>query len=212
MYGNEAEMARAVRDFIQSSSTPRSEIFVTTKWNPPQPLAEPGVSTDQVYRDLQASKKIFLEDYGLEYVDLMLVHQSRPGPVGRANHWKALVRAKADGWIKEIGVSNQWVSPSFPQSPAEETSNEKHLADLPAPVPAVNQIEVHPWLQQRPITEYCNKHDIRVIAFCPLVRAHPDRVNDPVVVRLGEKYGKTWAQIIIRWSLQKGYVLTGVKS
>lgn len=91
---------------------------------------------------------------------------------------------------------------------ADNASNEKHLADLPAPVPSVNQIEVHPWLQQRPITEYCDKHNIRVIAFCPLVRAHPDRVNDPVVVRLGEKYGKTWAQIIIRWSLQKGYALS----
>lgn len=107
MYGNEADVARAVRDFVQSSSASRSVIFITTKWNPPQPLSEPGVSTDQVYQDLQASRKIFVEDYGLEYVDLMLVHQSRPGPVGRAKHWKALVKAKEDGWVKEIGVSNQ---------------------------------------------------------------------------------------------------------
>lgn len=107
MYGNEAEIAKAVRDYMKRTSTPRSDIYITTKWNPPQPLSEPGVSTDDVYRELQASKKIFLDDYGLDYVDLMLVHQSRPGPVGRANHWQALVKAKADGWIKEIGVSNQ---------------------------------------------------------------------------------------------------------
>lgn len=109
MYTNEGEAARAVRDFLAQTSTPRSEVFITTKWNPPSNLAEPGVSTDQVYRELEASKKTFVQEGGLEYVDLMLVHQSRPGPEGRANHWRALVQAKEDGWIKEIGVSNQFV-------------------------------------------------------------------------------------------------------
>lgn len=109
MYTNEPEAARAVRDFLQQSATPRSEVFITTKWNPPAGLTEPGVDTDQVYKELQASRKIFVEDNGLEYVDLMLVHQSRPGPVGRAKHWQALVKAQEDGWVKEIGVSNQSV-------------------------------------------------------------------------------------------------------
>lgn len=109
MYTNEPEAAQAVRDFLKETSTPRSEVFITTKWNPPAGLTEPGVPTDQVYQELQASRKIFVEDNGLEYVDLMLVHQSRPGPEGRASHWKALVKAKEDGWIKEIGVSNQYV-------------------------------------------------------------------------------------------------------
>jgi len=59
-------------------------------------------------------------------------------------------------------------------------------------------------MQQLPITDYCNKHDIRVMAFCPLVRANPERVDDPTVQRLGEKYKKNWAQVILRWSLQKG--------
>jgi diketogulonate reductase-like aldo/keto reductase len=89
-------------------------------------------------------------------------------------------------------------------SEAKWGSNETHLADLPSPKPAVNQIEVHPWMQQRPITEYCANHDIRVMAFCPLVRANPDRLNDPAVVSLGDKHGKNWAQVILRWSLQKG--------
>lgn len=114
MYTNEPEAARAVRDFLQQTSTQRSEVFITTKWNPPAGLIEPGVSTDQVYQELQASRTIFVEENGLEYVDLMLVHQSRPGPVGRANHWRALVKAKEDGWIKEIGVSNQSVRPLQP--------------------------------------------------------------------------------------------------
>lgn len=60
-------------------------------------------------------------------------------------------------------------------------------------------------MQQRTITDYCAKHDIRVMAFCPLVRANPERTKDAVVVGLGERYGKNWAQIILRWSLQKGY-------
>lgn len=191
MYTNEPEAARAVCDFLQQSGTPRSEVFITTKWNPPAGLNEPGVDTDQVYQELQASRKIFVEDNGLEYVDLMLVHQSRPGPVGRANHWRALVKAQQDGWIKEIGVSNH---------------NERHLAELPQPGPAVNQIEVHPWMQQRPITQYCDQHNIRVMAFCPLVRAKPERVEDPVVRRIGEKHGKNWAQVILRWSLQTGLI------
>jgi diketogulonate reductase-like aldo/keto reductase len=83
-------------------------------------------------------------------------------------------------------------------------SNEGHLADLPEPKPAVNQIEVHPWMQQRPITDYCAQHDIRVMAFCPLARAQSARVEDPVVRRIGEKHQKNWAQVILRWSLQKG--------
>jgi len=111
MYKNEGEVARAISDYLQASSSPRSSVFITTKWNPPEGLSEPGVSTEDVYEELQASRKIFLEDYNLEYVDLMLVHQSRPGPQGRANHWQALVKAQADGWIKDIGVSNQYVLP-----------------------------------------------------------------------------------------------------
>ena len=61
-------------------------------------------------------------------------------------------------------------------------------------------------MQQRPITDYCDTNGIKVMAFCPLVRANPDRVRDPVVMQLGEKYEKNWAQIILRWSLQKGCV------
>jgi diketogulonate reductase-like aldo/keto reductase len=109
MYTNEGEVARAISDFLRTTSTPRSSVFITTKWNPPEGLSEPGVSAESVYQELQASRKIFVEDYELGYVDLMLVHQSRPGPKGRANHWQALARAQADGWIKDIGVSNQWV-------------------------------------------------------------------------------------------------------
>ena len=87
-----------------------------------------------------------------------------------------------------------------------DDSNEKHLAALPAPVPSVNQFEIHPWMQQEAVTSYCFEHGIQPVAFCPLVRAKKERVEDPVVVRIGGKHGKTWAQVILRWSLQRGWV------
>lgn len=109
MYGNEPQVAQALAHFIKTSGTPRSEIYLTTKWNPPQPLSEPGVDTETVYNELRTSYDLFVTKHGLEYIDLALVHQSRPGPEGRANHWRAMVRAQKEGWVKDIGVSNQWV-------------------------------------------------------------------------------------------------------
>lgn len=105
-------------------------------------------------------------------------------------------------WRPRLPVRHSW----FICGLTTKLSNVQHLKDLPSPKPAVNQIEVHPWMQQRPITEYCLENGIRVMAFCPLVRAKAERVNDPVVVRIGEMYGKNWAQVILRWSLQTGYV------
>jgi diketogulonate reductase-like aldo/keto reductase len=83
-------------------------------------------------------------------------------------------------------------------------SGVKHLEALPEPVPAVNQIEIHPWCQQRPIVEYCQKHGIVLQAYSPLSRATKERMEDKTVVRIGERYGKDWAQVLVRWSLQKG--------
>jgi len=107
MYGNEPQVAQALAHFLKTTNTPRSEIYLTTKWNPPQPLAEPGVDSETVYRELRKSHDLFITEHGLEYIDLALVHQSRPGPQGRANHWQAMVRAQEEGWVKDIGVSNQ---------------------------------------------------------------------------------------------------------
>lgn len=80
----------------------------------------------------------------------------------------------------------------------------KHLEALPDPVPAVNQIELHPWCQQRDIVTYCEKKGIVLEAYCPIVRADPKRLGDPVLVKLAQKYQKEPAQILLRWSLQKG--------
>ncbi len=82
---------------------PRSSVFVCTKYNPPDPCQEPGPTADEVYAQLQLSRERMAP---LGYVDLMLLHQPRPGPVGRARAWEALGRVKGEGWVREIGVSN----------------------------------------------------------------------------------------------------------
>jgi diketogulonate reductase-like aldo/keto reductase len=84
------------------------------------------------------------------------------------------------------------------------TSGVAHLKALPSPTPAVNQIELHPWCQQREIVAYCKENNILVQAYCPLVRADEKRLGDKTVVGIAEKYGKESAQILVRWSLQKG--------
>lgn len=81
------------------------------------------------------------------------------------------------------------------------------LEELPAPKPTVNQIEVQPWYQQRPLTDYCQSQGIAVVAFCPLVRSGPRRMNDPVAVEIAKKHRKDVGQVLLRWSLQHGYVL-----
>jgi diketogulonate reductase-like aldo/keto reductase len=98
--------------------------------------------------------------------------------------------------------SIEFVSPPF--MTVLMCSGVKHLETLPEPVPAVNQIEIHPWCQQRPIVEYCQKHGIVLQAYSPLSRATKERMEDKTVVKIGEKYGKDWAQVLVRWNLQKG--------
>lgn len=142
-------------------------------------------TVDEVYEHLTRSTPRF----DVEYLDLMLIHAPRPNAAARAVHWEALAKAQKEGWIKDIGVSNFGV---------------KHLKDLPAPTPAVNQIELHPWCQQRDIVEYCREHGIVIQAYCPLVRADEKRLKDPTVTKIAEKHNKAATQVLLRWSLQKG--------
>jgi diketogulonate reductase-like aldo/keto reductase len=123
------------------------------------------------------------------YIDLMLIHAPRPNEAARTVHWAALARAQKEGWIRDIGVSNFGV---------------KHLAALPGPIPAVNQIELHPWCQQRDIVEYCQDKGIVVQAYCPIARAEPGKLSDPTLVSISEKHGKSATHVLLRWSLQKG--------
>jgi diketogulonate reductase-like aldo/keto reductase len=143
---------------------------------------------DQVYAHLTKSPPK-LSPGDNPYIDLMLIHAPRPNAAARAVHWAALARAQKEGWIRDIGVSNFGVP---------------HLEALPGPTPAVNQVELHPFCQQRDIVEYCRKHGIVVQAYCPLVRAKEARMRDPTLMRVAQKHGKEVAQVLLKWSLQKG--------
>lgn len=164
---------------IRESGLPRSEIYVTTKlWNTDQARAETAFAGS-------------LERLGLDYIDLYLIHF--PVTKSRAAAWQALEQIHASGKARSIGVSNYMP---------------KHLDELLATAkvkPVVNQIELHPWLSQTELKTYCESRGIRIEAYSPL--AHGQKVEDVSLKPLAERYGKSVAQILLRWSIQKGNVV-----
>ncbi|KAK4058433.1 hypothetical protein OIO90_000592 [Microbotryomycetes sp. JL221] len=129
---------------------------------------------------------------GLKW-SLFLLHDPCGGRAKRFEAWQELERFQREGAFKSIGVSN---------------FSEKHLQQLvddgAATVPDVNQIELHPWCQQRPIVDYCKRNNIVVEAYCPIVRG--TKFDDPTLQQVATRTGRTPAQVLVRWSLQKGYV------
>lgn len=178
MYENERGVGRAVRE----SDLPRDEIFVTTKlWN-----------SDHGYdRALRAFDES-LDRLGLEWVDLYLIHW--PVEDLRLESWRALERVLDEGRARAIGVSNYMVH---------------HLEELLAHgnvAPAVNQIELHPFnaVTRESVLELCRDHDIVVEAYSPLTKGR--HVDDPVVADVARELGRTPAQALIRYVLEKGAV------
>ncbi|HYM38515.1 MAG TPA: aldo/keto reductase [Thermoplasmata archaeon] len=172
LYRNEADVGAAVRE----SGLPREEIFVTTKlWN-----------TDHGYDAALRAFDRSLRELGLEYVDLYLIHWPVPG--ARRETWKALEVIYAQGKAHAIGVSNY-----MPH----------HLTELledARVVPAVDQVEMNPFLPQRELQAFCRDHGIRLEAYSPLTQGH--RLDDTRVASAARKHGKTPAQILLRWCLQ----------
>ncbi|PTL79277.1 aldo/keto reductase [Vitiosangium sp. GDMCC 1.1324] len=177
IYGNERDVGAAVRE----SALPREDIFVTTKlWN-----------EDQGYDSTLRACERSLKDLGLEYVDLYLVHWPVPGR--RLESWRAMEKLLAEGKCRAIGVSNFL---------------EHHLDQLLAHsqvVPAVNQVEQHPFLHQPSLLRYCASKGIAVEAYSPLTKGL--RLGDPRVVEIARKYGKSPAQVLIRWCLEHDLVV-----
>jgi len=139
------------------------------------------------------------------YVDLLLIHQPPSTLEARTALWRALERVHREGRAHNIGVSNYRI---------EHLKEMETYADSDMWPPSVNQIEVHPWFQQSELTEYCAAQGIVVEAFAPLAQGRKfvsatgdeSEESDDAVVRIARKHGKTQAQVLIRWSLQKGYV------
>ena len=177
VYGNEQDVGAAVR----SAGVPRAEVFVTTKlWN-----------DDQGYDRALAAFDASLARLGLDYVDLYLLHWPVAGK--RLDSWRALERIAAEGRAQAIGVSNFLTG---------------HLEELLAHakiIPAVNQIELSPFLQQRETREFCATHGIVVEAYSPLT--HGQRLGNPVVVDTAARIGRSPAQVLLRWAVQHGLVV-----
>ena len=180
LYGNETEVGTALKRAVASGLVRRDEVFVTTKlWNSDHGYDEALRAFDASYRRL-----------GLDQIDLFLLHWPVPGR--RLQSWRALERILGDGRCRAIGVSNFMVS---------------HLEELlghAKVVPAANQIELHPWCQQRDVVALCKAHDIAVVAYSPLTKGM--KLDDPRLVTVARAAKRSPAQVLVRWSLQSGFV------
>lgn len=179
IYENEAGLGKAIKE----GGIAREELFITTKlWN-----------EDQGFDNTLKAFDKSLELLGVDYLDLYLIHWPSPHRNLYVESWNALIRLKDEGRAKSIGVSN------FAPKHLEEIIGETGI------IPAVNQIELHPGFQQRELRELHLQHGISTEAWSPLGQGK--LISDPVFASLAEKYGKTPAQIILRWHLENGFIV-----
>ena len=179
MYRNEQGVGHA----LEASGIPREQLYVTTKlWN-----------TDQGYASTFQAFEKSLDTLGLEYVDLYLIHWPRAANDRYVDSWRAMEKIQESGRTRSIGVSNFLV----PQL-------ERLLAETSV-VPAVNQIELHPELQQREVTEFGRAHGIATEAWSPLARGA--LVSSPGIQAIADAHGRSLAQVILRWHIQRGNII-----
>ncbi|OPX14156.1 aldo/keto reductase [Gordonia sp. i37] len=179
MYGNEAEVGEAVR----KSGIPRDEVFITTKLN----------NSFHAFDDALEATDKSLERLGVEHVDLYLIHWPLPEVGDFVETWKAMEKIYADGKARAIGVSN------FQKHHLERLFAETEV------VPAANQIEVHPYLTQNPLRAFNSDHNIATEAWSPI--AQGDVLDDPVLKKIAEDKGRTVAQVVLRWHIQRGDIV-----
>ena len=179
MYGNEREVGLAVRE----SGIPREQVFVTSKLNNNQ------LERDDILRSFDAS----LSALGFEYLDLFLIHWPLPAVADYVARWKAMEEIYATGRAKAIGVSNF------------QPAHLRNLLGAAEVRPAVNQIEVSPFLVQDELRAFDADHEIVTEAWSPIARGKV--ADDPVIGRIAERLGRSPAQVTLRWHIQRGDVV-----
>jgi 2,5-diketo-D-gluconate reductase A len=181
MYGNEREVGEA----IARSGIDRADVFVTSKLN-------------NGFHRPDAARKAFddtLTALGTDYVDLFLIHWPLPTRYDGdfVSTWRTMEEFYRDGRARSIGVSN--FQPHHLRRLREETET----------VPAVNQIEVHPYLTQPEVREFCEEQDIAVEAWSPIAQGKV--LDDQTITSLADKYGKSPAQVVLRWHIERGDIV-----
>ena len=179
-YQNETGVGKA----IKASGVPREDIFLTTKlWN-----------GDQGYENTLRAFDSSLEKLGLEYLDLYLIHWPVPAKDKYVDSWRAFEKLYDDERVRAIGVSNF------------NPSHLERLLKTARVVPTVNQIELHPKLQQHETRDFCDTHNIKIESWSPLMRGG-EILEDPQIIEIASKYSVTPAQVVIRWHLQNGLIV-----
>lgn len=165
---------------LRECGVPREELFITTKvWN-----------EDQGYESTLKAFETSRKKLGLDTLDLYLVHW--PGKDKYKETWKALIQLQKEGLVRSIGVSNFQIH---------------HLRDIiedSGVVPTVNQVELHPLNTQKELLQYARENNIVLEAWSPLMQGNLDQ---PALTKIAEKYGKSAAQIVLRWDLQNGVIV-----
>jgi 2,5-diketo-D-gluconate reductase A len=178
IYGNEEGVGIGLRD----SGVPRDQLFITTKlWNDHQGAKSALKAFDESLKKLR-----------LQYVDLYLIHWPTPRANLYVETWKALAEIKESGRAKSIGVSNFQIP------------HLQRLLDETGIVPSLNQVELHPRFQQKPLREFHAKHNIASEAWSPLGRGRA--MKDPLIAGIAARHGRTPAQVTLRWHLQNGLI------
>lgn len=165
---------------IRESGVSRDELFITTKvWN-----------DDQGYEKTLQAFETSRKKLGLDIVDLYLVHW--PGKDKYLDTWKALIHLQKEGLVRSIGVSNFQIR------------HLQHIIEDTGVVPVVNQVELHPLLSQKELLGFARENQIVLEAWSPLMQGNLDQL---VLAQIAEKYGKTTAQVILRWDIQNGVIV-----
>ncbi|MCA0979613.1 aldo/keto reductase [Exiguobacterium aestuarii] len=177
IYQNEESVGQALRE----AGISREEVFVTTKlWNEFHGF-------DEALQAFQDS----LDRLGLEYVDLFLIHWPMPRFGKFVETYKALEQLYEEGRVRAIGVSNF------------EVEHLEQIIQSCSIVPAVNQVEIHPYLSQKELIAFCKRYDIQIQAWSPLMKGR-EALEDDTIVEIANRHGKSPAQVILRWHLQNG--------